>query len=151
MRAIWRKFGRALVPASDEAYEMLHLMGDRSECLGEFKFPRNLRQLRLWWALMGILVDHGLFEIDEAASDATKIATGHATMVIMPDTGKVNMKPKSIAFQSMKQADFNKFMKAAINVICARWLPDWNDEALEREVFAIVDGPSAIGQRVIRR
>ena len=68
-------------------------------------------------------------------------------MMVFPDTGEVYLIPMSIAFASMTQAAFSEFMDAAINVIVARWLQGTDAEQLRREVFAVLDGPAAIGTR----
>jgi hypothetical protein len=142
VKAIWRREGRALVPASPEAEDMLRSMKPAAECFCHTHVPRNMRQHRLFWSLMGILVDYGVFATSSAAADATKVATGHVTTLIMPDTGQTVMTPKSISFASMPQMDFNDFFRGALRAVCDRWLPGLDDEALEARVFEIVDGRS---------
>jgi hypothetical protein len=147
-KAIWVRRGRCFYPASDEAEEQLRSTKDGAEVFGEFKAPRNIKNHRLYWALMKILVDHNVFPSLEAASDVVKIACGHVDMRIAPDTGEVFMAPKSISFASMPQAEFKTFFDTAIRQICARWLQGTDDEALKAECYLAIDGAGAIGERV---
>ena len=149
MRAIWKRRGRCLMPASEEAEKLLRRLGEGGEALGDFKIPRSLRQLRLYWAIMAVLVEHGIFATDEAASSATKIELRHVDVVVTPHTGQIHLCPKHINFASMKQSDFDKLFTAAINVVCELWIPMDADD-LRQHVFRMVDGPerSSLGRRV---
>lgn len=149
-RAIWRRTGRCMYPASEEAEEMLASIKHGQEVLGEFKAARNVRQLRLYWAICTILAGQDIFPTKEAASNGIKFAVGHVDTVIMPDTGEIELVPQSIAFESMKQADFNSFFAAAIRAVCTRWLPGVDDETLKREVYEMCDGVerTSLGRRV---
>jgi hypothetical protein len=147
IKAVWRKVGRSLRPASREADDILLAHKEGSELIGDVHGARNPRQLKLYWVLCAILVDHDVFYTKDAASNAIKIATGHVQTMAFPDTGEVYLVPRSIAFASMAQADFSEFMDAAINVIVSRWLQGTDGEDLRREVYAVLDGPAAIGER----
>jgi hypothetical protein len=151
MRAIWRRRGNALAPSSEEACAMFRSMEENQAALGDLSLPneRSLRQLKLWWALMQVLVEQDKFPIKEAASDATKIACGHCDVYILPDTGEVRFMPKSIAFDKLRGPAFNEIFNAAIHVICERWLGN-EPEELREEVFRMVDGDvmASLGVRV---
>lgn len=137
-----------MVPANEAADAMLRSLKDGADYLGKFKGARSLRQLRLYWGLMRVLVDHQIFPIEDAASDAVKIGCGHVETRVMPDTGEVFLVPKSIAFESLAQAEFNEVFEAALNLICERWLVGTDREELREQVWAIIDGPAAIGKRI---
>lgn len=145
--AVWMRHGMTILPMSEEADAMLRSFKTGDQFVGRFRKARSVKQLRLWFGLMHILVDHGVFPMIEAASDMTKIACGHVDIRISPDTGEVHMVPKSIAFESLSQADFNPIMQAAIDVVCQRWI-GVSTETLRREIFAAIDGPARIGERV---
>lgn len=148
MRSIWRRRGRCLYPASEEAEKLLCRLGDGGECLGEFKVPRNLRQLRLYWAIMAVLVEHGVFATEEAASSATKIELRHVDIVVIPHTGRTHLVPKHINFASMTQESFDKLFTAALKVVCDLWIP-MNADDLRARIFEMVDGRerSSLGSR----
>ena len=145
-RQIWRRRGAGLYPANDEATAALLSIKQEKEVVGSFHGVRSTKQLKLWWALMGLLVDAGCFPIKEAASDATKTACGHFDVLIYPDTGETQLRPRSIRFESLPQDEFNPIFEAALDVICTRWIPADADD-LRAEVFAAIDGPAAIGTR----
>ena len=148
--AIWRRWGLAIRPANDIAEAMLRGLKEGEEFVGRFSKPRSLKQLRLFWGLMRLLVDHAQFPTLEAASDATKIAIGHCQTLVFPDTGEVVMLPLSISFAALSQDEFQRIYQAMLDVICARWIVGVGKEALEREVWRAIDGPGAIGERIIK-
>lgn len=138
-----------MVPANDVAEAAFASLKEGHEYLGDFHGARSLDQLRLWWRLCGILVEHGIFPSKEAASDIIKIACGHVDMRIVPDTGEVSWLPKSIAFESLAQHEFNEIINAAIDTILSRWCQGWDRDALRAEVFDAIDPPEkrALGRR----
>ncbi len=146
-QAIWTRAGMTIRPVNDIAEAMLRSRKSGEDFIGTFRNPRSLKQLRLWWGLMNILVEHNIFALPEAASRAVKIATGHCDELIMPDTGQVFLVPQSIAFESLAQDKFNPIMAAAIEVICQRWIPT-DATTLRREVFKALDPPGAQGERI---
>lgn len=148
-QAIWTRAGMTIRPVNDVAEAMLRSKKSGEEFTATFRSKRSFRQLRLWWGLMNILVDHDIFAMPEAASRAVKIACGHCDELIMPDTGQVFLVPRSIAFESLAQHEFNPIMKAAIDKICERWIPT-DATTLWDEVCAALDPPDAIGKRVRR-
>ena len=117
------------------------------EVLVSVRTVRSIRQLRLYWALMNLLVEFNLFPSREAASDTVKIASGHVDMRVMPVTGEVHMIPKSISFESLPQAEFNEIFETMLNVICERWLTGTAPAELRREAYAMMDGPQRVGDR----
>lgn len=147
-KAIWRRVGDAMFPDNEDARRALSSLKDGGCYLGEFHGARSLKQLRLFWGLMAMLVEHEIFPARQAACDAVKIATGHVDTYIMPDTGEAFLIPKSIAFESLKQAEFTEFMDAAIKVIVRRWLPG-AEEDLRQEFFDALEDPArGPGRRV---
>lgn len=148
MKGVWKRRGRALMPASTEAEDALSAVRDGTECMGEIRTARHPKQHRTFFKVLGVLVDHDVFTTKEAALDAVKIGLAHVDTLIMPDTGEVFYTPRSIAFESMAQADFSAFMDAAIKLVCDRWLAGADREAMRAEVFDVLDGPAAIGRRL---
>jgi Protein of unknown function (DUF1367) len=146
--AAWIRRGPGLYPANEEAQQMLASLTIGKLYLGKFKTARSVKQLNLWWSLCGLLADHSIFPSADAASDTIKIACGHTEIRIEPDSGKVHMVPKSIAFQSLSQHAFNEIFNTALDVIVDRWMDGTQSEELRREAFARIDGPKAIGTRI---
>lgn len=134
---------------NEEAEAMLRGFKSGELFTGRFVRKRSLKQLRLWWGLMAILRDHGVFPTKESASDATKVACGHCDTMILPGSGQAIFVPRSIAFESLAQSVFNPIFAAALDVICQRWIPT-DAETLRRRVFEAIDGPgkAALGERV---
>jgi hypothetical protein len=147
--AAWTRRGPGLYPANEEAQQMLASLTIGKSYIGKFKAARSIKQLNLWFSLCGLLVEHSIFPSAEAASDTIKIACGHCEIRIEPDTGKVHMVPKSIAFQSLAAHEFNSIFNTAIEVILERWMKGVEKETLRAEALERIDGPSKIGTRVV--
>lgn len=145
---VWCRHGVSIVPKNDAAMAMLRGFAPGELFTGRFARKRSLKQLRLWFGLMGILVEHQIFPTKESASDAVKLACGHVETLVLPGSGQTFFLPRSIAFESLKQSEFNPIFQAALDQICARWLPG-APAALRREVYNAIDGPARIGDRVI--
>ena len=149
---IWRRSGVSMVPANDVARAMAMSLEEGREYLAAWPFhaPRSIQQLRLWWSLCGLMAEHSIFPTQVAASNAIKISCGHFDQVIMPDTGEVHLIPRSIAFQSLPQHEFQEIFTAALNIIVKRWMRGSEAAEIRREAWKRIDGPSAIGERVDR-
>ncbi len=151
-KTAWRKSGLHLVPACESTSEYLRDLSQGQIIMGTLKREgeRNLKQFRMFWVLMSVLVSHHLFETAGQAAMAVKIALGHVDMVSMPDDGECHLIPRSISFEKMDGDEFHEFFKNAITVICQRWMQGTSDEELAAHVYEIIDGPekSSLGKRI---
>lgn len=96
---------------------------------------------------MKILVDHHIFPTKESASNAVKIATGHVDIMVIPRINETVFVPKSISFESMPHEEFQPMFEAALVKISELWIHAGTD-ALKREIYAAIDGPARIGDRL---
>jgi hypothetical protein len=140
--AIWTRKGMSIVPANDAARALVAGLTEGQEYLAGWPFrkPRSLKQLRLWWSLCHLLAEHDLFPTQEAAHVATKIATGHFSIVVAPDTRKQVLVADSIAFESMPQERFQGFFNAALKVVTERWLKGVDMAELRQAAYDRIDG-----------
>jgi len=136
--AIWKRKGRSMVPANESADDMLKSIKPDQEVIGNFHGVRSVKQLRLYWGLMRVLVDQDIFPSLESASIATKIACGHVETAIMPDTGEIAIMPKHINFQSMPPDKFNRFFEVAIHTVVDRWLAGNTYDQVRTEVEKMI-------------
>ena len=144
------KHNGGLIAADDGAAETLRSVKQGREVLVEVKTPRSPRQHRLFFALLGMLVENGdTFPTVEAALSAVKIALGEADPIINAATGEVVYVLRSIAFASCDQTRFAKLFDDATKLIADRWLHT-APEALRQRVYEMIDGPamSSLGRRV---
>lgn len=106
--------------------------------------PRNVRQHRLLFALLGLVMDNlpldqrGRFPSKDKLLDAIKIGTGHTETVIGLD-GRAHLKPRSIAFDTMDQSEFGEFFRAAVEVIREYVINDLDLAALDDEIEDILN------------
>lgn len=150
MKLPFIKRNGGLFPCGKDSQEALDRVAEGREIVLELKRARNVRQHRLFFALLGVLVDNGdVFDSREAALTAVKIAIGQVDTYIEADTLQTFYIPRSIAFESCSQDDFAVIFEDALRVICQRWLGDADCEEIRAEVFRMVDGDAAstLGQR----
>lgn len=141
--------GDALVPVDEEDREVVSRLREGEPLRVDIKARRNVRQHRLYWALVRLLQKNtDLWGSEEAASDSLKLAAGHVDQVMNPLTGEIQLKPRSIAFEKMEQAQFNRFFNRVLYIVSERLLGVANDE-LRGQVFDLVDGPerASLGRR----
>lgn len=152
MKVIMRRSGGSLVPAEDEAAELLAKMPEGKDVVVEVRQARNIRAHRLYWALMGLLADNvEWIPHKEAASVMLKIAVHEVDTIIDGRTGEITYVPRSINFESMEQGRFGRFLDRALFVITSRWLPGNTRIELQQRVFEMIDPPeaSSLGRRAI--
>jgi len=135
-----------LVPASTEAEEEMKKLKPGQAVLVEVKRARSPQQLRLWWALMGVIFEHQeTYPTREAVSDAFKCWLGHCDELRLKD-GRTAVKPKSIAFGNLPQAEWEQLFDAAIKLVCDRVIPGTTDADLRRHLEDMVGIPQDDGR-----
>lgn len=111
-KGTFKRIGNSAVPVGKEGREALLAIPEGKEFVGEFRTARNPEQHELFWALCTLVAE---------ATDTAKIAvkdwllekTGFVNLVFYPD-GSMQVRPKSIAWESMEQAEFNQFFRLAV-------------------------------------
>jgi hypothetical protein len=145
------KDGHALVPADDDAAELLEKIAQGREVVVDVKMARHPKQHRAFFALLKILISNkaDLFVSMEQALTAVKIAIGEVDTFVDTKTGKLFYVPRSIAFESCDQTRFSRIFDDTLSVICDRWLIGTDQEVLRAEVLAIVEDKVmvSLGQR----
>jgi hypothetical protein len=111
--------------------------------------PRNIKQHRLFMALMQLLVEGGLFDSVDDARYCLTIACGEFDVVHDHRKDRTYTKARSIAFHAMSQERFDRLFKRAVEVICSRYLENITSDALIEKALMMIDGPEKIGRRII--
>lgn len=129
-KGIWRRVGNTAVPVGANSLAYLHAFKDGQEFIAETKAARNVKQLRLWWTLCRLVAENDReYDTEDKASEGIKRALHHVETFV-DRHGTLHIKPKSIAFESMAQEDFDRLFKDAINVI-AGWLGSSPTEVMD--------------------
>src|SRR6266702_6241273 len=141
MRAVVKKKNNALHPVDDRSLKFFSRIPEGKNVLVEINSrPRNLRHLRLYWAIVRFLQQHVFEHKDEEIIHLSiKLATGLVYMFRNVDTGDILFGPKSISFNNMDQEQFDQFFDAAVETIAKRWLPPGTTkESVRQELFSMV-------------
>ena len=122
-KGIWRKQTindiEVAVPVGADSVEALRSYKDGHEFVADTHGARNLEQLKLFWALVG-LVTEATDQPKEVVKRSIAIRLGFVdTWVDL--NGGTHVEAASISCEKMTQAVFRDFFNNAVNVI-AEWL-----------------------------
>lgn len=134
-KGLWRRVGNTAVPADARSLGFLQARKDGAVFVADTNGARNPKQLALWWLLCQLVCEAEDLPSDEKVSDDLKVSLGHADTYVHRD-GSVYVKPRSIAFESMTQEDFNGLFQGAVRVI-AGWLGNAPDD-VQRQFDSMV-------------
>jgi hypothetical protein len=143
MRAILRKKGQALIPVDERGHSLLAKIKEGKEVKVEVRQSRNLRHLRLYWAMVDFLrehVDEFASATDEAIHVALKQELGLGRYVQVSPGLLLFLEDHSISFEAMPdQQEFNAYFDRAVHVITDKWLAGSKYEEVRNEINAMAD------------
>lgn len=119
-KGIWRREGDTAVPVGADSIEYLRSIKEGAEFIAETHGARNIRQLRLFWALVDVVSDATDISSKVIKKDLA-INLGFTETWMSPSTDRLHVEAKSIAVESMTQSEFNDFMRRAVEVM-AGWI-----------------------------
>lgn len=129
-----------LVPMYDSDHEEKKKLKIGSEVLAEIRVPRNLEHHKKFFALLRLVMDNmpetlsERYTSTERLLDEIKFQCGyfeeHITL-----SGRVTYKPKSIAFDTMNQTDFEAFYNKALDVVLKWFLTGNTKEEIIDEII----------------
>lgn len=128
-KVILRRKGMTLVPVDEDSIAALLAVKDGAEVIGIIRGARNIEQLKLFWALVGIVSESSDIPKETIKRDLA-IALGFTDTWIGYD-GKVHIEAQSIAVESMTQAAFDQFFQRAV-ILMARWINAEHKDLLRR-------------------
>lgn len=129
--------GGSLHAADDAAKNFLRRLGDGEFMVIDAKRSRNVQHHRKLFALLQIVLENQeRFRTVDELLDFFKIATGYCETLVF--AGREYVKPKSIAFESMGQDEFERFFDAVCDLIAKHILPTVTQPILEREIRDLI-------------
>lgn len=129
-----------LAPTDEEGREILEAWPKGKEVIVSVHVARNPKHHRLLFALIRKLIEGGAFDGDEnSLLIYLKYATG-LTDPVADHNGDIHWVPRSIAFESMDQAHFNRFFDRACYVVAQNLLGGEDWIALRDEIVNTVEG-----------
>jgi len=142
--------GRALRPSNIAAQIQLEKLPKGATLRAVVTAPRNIRQLRLFWAFASLVADAlndgptGKTWSQDDVVTLLKIATGHVDMLPLAKKDQARLGithaaiPKSISFAKMEGQDFSNFMNTAFEYIRDTIAPWINESDHWREIAIIL-------------
>jgi hypothetical protein len=138
-RALFTRTAFGLAAEGEAARELMASIPLGSTVSVDVARPRNVRFLRLYWALCGTIAD-SIGAQRETISDVLKIRTGHVRTIKTKD-GMLEL-PASISFAKMKEPEFRQFFERCCAYICGEWLPHMKADELRKQIEQMVGLPS---------
>ena len=151
-KAFWKIVGYAelrpgalaLMPSDSQTGQMLKRFGRGTVIsTSQPRRPRNEKHHRKFFALLGLVWEgtnlQDRFPVRENLLDALKHELGYVE-TFATIKGEILLKPKSIAFESMPQDQFEEFYDAAVEIIVTQLVPGLNRRDLERQVDDLLQG-----------
>ena len=133
MRAVFVKTLGALRPADPDADAFMRATKEGRYIIVDAKRPRNVQHHRKLFAMLNIIFENQSFyqSVDQLLA-ACKIAVGHVDLIRVGDN--VYQIPKSIAFGSMSQDEFDPFYEKAVTWMLEKVIPGLARHDLDAEV-----------------
>lgn len=126
----WTKFRRRLETTKPGTYLRM-----------EWARPRNGAHHKKLFALLQLVAENSeTYNTVEKALVAIKLVSGYCEPFIDPITGELVQMPKSIAYESMDQDEFDKFYSAAIDGVLTHVLPQIDSAQADRLLDMIIQG-----------
>lgn len=125
----------SLSPVYDSDKELLRKF--KSEAIYRVKInkPRNYQYHQQFFTLLNIAFENqDIFQSRKALLDALKLEIGHCEPY-RSLRGETHIKPKSISFSAMDDAEFSVFFNKIIDAVLQRFLPTTQKEDLLKTVF----------------
>ena len=108
----------------------------------EVKQPRNIKELRFYFAMIDLLFQQQTwFTTPDDLDEEIRVAIGHCTTRKRPN-GEILVRPKSLQFGKLDQYNWRTFLDAAIKLACEKIVPGLPESTLKSEVEEMIYAPS---------
>lgn len=136
---------RGATPKDQEAWgkfrRRLEIMKPGDWLRFEAARPRNGPHHRKLMALLSLVAENSeTYTTVERALIAVKLIVGHFEPAVHPETGELIQVPKSIAYESMDQDEFDSFYSHAVDGVLQHILPQMDRDTADRLMEMIVEG-----------
>ena len=137
-KGLWVRRGDTAIPADQRSLGFLRSRKEDVPFIADTNGARNPKQLALWWCLCDLVAENDdVYTTQLKASNGLKRALHHVD-TFRDRHGKLHIEPKSIAFESLSQEEFDQLFKAAVDVI-AGWLGNQPSEVTDRFNYMVSD------------
>lgn len=134
-----------LHPADADGYAAIRAIPENAMLKVNFSVPRNVRQLRLFFAMLKLIHAHQREPRQYATSEDLRasvlVAMGHCHEVRNILSGQVFTMPNSIAFGAMDQMQWKEFFDAFKRFVYETILPGVNSRDLDQQIADMLHEP----------
>lgn len=137
-----------LIPATEECADWISTIPNGETLRGQMTRPRNASFHRKFFALLNVAYNNwpkpeietpygiAVCDRDKFRNDVIVLA-GYGEPVCNT-RGEWRMRAKSISFANMDEAEFARLYSATVNVLLAKFLPDWKGSDMDNAVNQIL-------------
>ena len=127
-----------LAPADDAGRDILRKLALGQSVEVEIQRERVRKNLRKWWALMGLIADNcEHIRSKEQASDLVKILAGHCASIVSKSSGEVYQIADSIAFGRLDEDEFQDVWQRAVKAVTEHIIPGITEQEIEDEILRL--------------
>ncbi len=138
VKFLCRRHLTGLAPIDLAGENELHKLKIGAVVLVEVKQKRNVKMLRLYWALVDTVFENqSRYETKEQLHNALKLCAGVYDIITLPN-GQQFRVPGSIAFHKMDDIEFRTFWNRVCDLIAQYFLPGIEGDALKAEIESLV-------------
>lgn len=139
-RFVAQRRGMAITPRDEDGREAVRSLSPDRPVMVEVKQARSISQHRLYWGMVRLIHNNlpeewaARYPRAENLSDAFKVEAGYYDQLFDLTKERVVLKPKSIAFENMDQAEFREFFDGSVRVAADVIIKDLDKTALLKEL-----------------
>jgi hypothetical protein len=135
---IMQKLEDALHPTDVDGIAAMLQIPENSFLKVKFSVPRNVKQLRLYFAMINLVFEHQKeprsYPTRDRLREGINIALGHFHEVKNPLTGQIFTVPNSISFGAMDNVEFREYFEAFKSFVLDKILPRVQSRDLDQAV-----------------
>ena len=140
------KMEDGLHPADDEARQAIRQVPENSIVKVKVSVPRNVRQFRLYHAMVNVVFQHQMepkaYATREDLRAGISIALGHCHEVRNARTGAMSLMPNSTSFGAMDQVEWKEYFDAFKQFVLTVILPGVNSRDLDNAIADMLREPN---------
>ena len=126
-----------LVPCDERDRDLLSKLKIGKIVSVEVKQSRNIKELRLYFALIHLVFpQQSTWETEDDLDDAIRCAVGHCTKMTLK-SGEIMVRPKRLAFGKLDQMQWRDYFDRVMRLVTTKIIPGLDAGDLRRELEEI--------------
>lgn len=126
-----------LAPCDERDRDLLSKLKVGKQVTVEVKQSRNIKELRLYYALIHLIFpQQSTWETEDDLDDAIRCAVGHCTKTTLK-SGEIMVRPRRLAFGKLDQTSWRDYLDRVMRLTTTKIIPGLDEGDLRRELETI--------------